>query len=277
VALLKKMLTSGGVARAEGESRVMTFLFCDINGFTTFSENMLPTKLVQYLSEYFDVMTKVILQHGGVVDKYIGDGIMAFWGAPQDDSEHALHACQCALDMLKVLPSINAKWKETGGADCSIRIGINTGEAVVGNIGSSEHLNYTVIGDSVNVASRLEELNKFYDSVIIISHTTYALAHEYFNLRFLDRIAVRGKKQDFNIYEIIAPSFKLNENLEQYCSDFKQAFAFYVNGAWEQAIAVFEQLVKHYPEDKLAMIYLERCRNFKDQPPSEWQGIWRMQ
>lgn len=277
IALVKKMMASGDIAHVGGENKVITFLFSDICRFTTMSEKMPPAELMSYLSEYFDVMTKIILQYEGVLDKYIGDGIMALWGTPQDDAQHALHACQCAVAMSEALTKLNEKWKAQGKPQLTLRIGINTGEAVVGNVGSEDRLNYTAIGDSVNIASRLQELNKLYGTVIIVSRATYQLVKEHFALRLLDHIAVRGKTNDLYVYEILLSDAPLKHQLPAYETEFLQAFTAYTAGNWQEAIVAFERLKLDYPLDQIADIYLERCRNFVQHPPRDWQGIWRMQ
>lgn len=276
VTLIKKMLASGGVAHVGGESKTVTFLFSDIHNFTALSESMSPSELMKYLSEYFDAMTRTVLENQGVLDKYIGDGIMAFWGAPVEDSEHAVHACKCALAMLETLADLNAAWHAIGKPELTIRIGINTGEAVVGNVGSEDRLNYTAMGDSVNIASRLEELNKLYGTTIIINQTTYQLVKEYFASRFLDSITVRGKAINIKAYEIIATNSWLLAQLSAYQTDFERAFALYAAGNWNEARVAFTELATNYPNDQLAKVYLKRCDLLQQNPPQKWQGIWRM-
>lgn len=277
VALVKKILASGGIAHVGGENKDVTFLFSDIWNFTALSESMPPTELMEYLSEYFDAMTSAVLKNQGVLDKYIGDGIMAFWGAPIDDLAHAKHACQCAVTMLKILIDLNSKWRARGKPELSIRVGINTGEAVVGNVGSEDRLNYTAMGDSVNIASRLEELNKLYGTTIIINQTTYQIVKEYFASRFLDSITVRGKAINIKVYEIIAADSWLMPQLNVYQADFARAFEFYAAGNWNEACAAFTQLAADYPDDQLAKVYLKRCDLLQQNPPQQWQGIWRME
>lgn len=275
--LVKKLVTSGDIAHVGGENKEITFLFSDINGFTSLSENMTPQNLMSYLSDYFQGMSKVILEHKGTVDKYIGDGIMAFWGAPVDDLEHAFHACTSALLMQDALASLNTNWKAKQKPEISIRIGINTGSTIVGNVGSDDKLSYTALGDSVNLCSRLQDLNKIYGTKIVVSGSTFNLVKNHFKFRFLDQVAVRGKSKAIFAYELLINNHPTLKNLEHYNTEFKTAFTFYQQSKWDEAIKIFEDLAKTNPGDKLLKIYIERCLNFKNTPPSNWDGIWRIQ
>lgn len=275
-ALVKKLMSSKDIAHVGGENKEITFLFSDINGFTSLSENMSPQDLMSYLSDYFQSMTKVILDKKGTVDKYIGDGIMAFWGAPLDDQQHALHACESAIVMQRNLDKLNLKWKAENKPEITIRIGINTGATIVGNVGSEDRLSYTAVGDSVNLCSRLQDLNKIYGTKIIVSNATYDLVKDNFHFRLIDRVAVRGKHQDIIAYELLTDENPLLQNISEYNTKFANAFKFYQQGNWDLAIKEFENFAKLYPHDKLISIYLERCLNFKNNPPLNWTGIWRL-
>lgn len=275
--LVKKLTTTGDIAHVGGENKEVTFLFLDIQGFTTISENMEPQALTKYLSEYFDIMTKTILAHQGTLDKYIGDAIMAFWGAPADDIDHPLHACQCAIAILHELEILNLHWQQAQKPTMKIRIGIHTGNAVIGNVGSNDRLSYTAIGDSVNLASRLESLNKIYGTTIIVSATTYLLTKNNYTFRLLDNVSVRGKNIGGYIYELIENTHKLNKyNITEYNNNFIQAFIAYQKGNWDIAISLFTYLANLYPDDELIKMYLDRCLQFKSNPPTNWQGIWRL-
>ncbi|MCK4608814.1 MAG: hypothetical protein KAT71_04995, partial [Gammaproteobacteria bacterium] len=173
--LVKKLIDKGLVAHVGGKNTQITTMFSDIHDFTALSEPMQPGMLTEFLSEYFVAMTDVVHKYQGTLDKYIGDGIMAFWGAPEEDAAHAEHACECALKSLVELEKLNASWQKEGKPKLTIRIGINSGEAIVGNVGSYDRLSYTAMGDSVNLASRLETLNKSYNTAIIVSENTYEL------------------------------------------------------------------------------------------------------
>lgn len=275
--LVKKLLLSGKIARVGGEMKDITVLFCDIKSFTELSETIPAAKVVHYLSEYFEDMTKEILRNQGTVDKYIGDSIMAFWGAPIPDKDHALHACRCALEMMNALNVLNAKLYKEGFEGFAVRMGINSGSAIVGNVGSTERLNYTAIGDSVNLASRLESTNKLYGTTIIISDHTYALVKDNFSTRLLDQIAVRGRHEGTYIYELIADDQAMSkEELQAYNSTFAVAFAEYQAGRWDTAIILFNKLTETYPQDQLLWLLIDRCLFLKNKNPSDWDGIWRL-
>jgi len=200
--LVKQLFAQGSIAHVGGESKQLTCLFADVQGFTTMCEKLTPLQLMTYLSEYFDAMTKIIIKNNGTVDKYIGDGIMAFWGAPMEDNEHALHACKTALEMQHALKQLNQKWITKGHPEFIIRIGINSGNMVVGNVGSEDRLNYTILGDNVNLANRAEDINKRYGTNIIVTENTYQFVKNKFSFRFLDFVVLRGKTAGINIYEL---------------------------------------------------------------------------
>ena len=185
-----------------GQKRDMSVLFSDIRGFTTLSEKLAPEKLVAFLNEYFTAMTDIVLSRGGVLDKFMGDGLMAFWGAPQDMPDHAQQACWAALEMSQKLAELKQEWAAKGLPDINIGVGINSGQMVVGNMGSSQRFDYTALGDNVNLGSRLEGLNKQYQTQIIISQFTFERAKDQFNCRFLDKVKVKGKEIPVEIYEL---------------------------------------------------------------------------
>jgi len=188
-----------------GKKRNITIFFSDIRGFTSISEKLAPEELVHLLNEYLTEMTSIILKNQGLVDKYMGDAIMAFWGAPLDQPNHAELACQSSLEMIDKLKELQKKWKKEGIPSFDIGIGLNSGEAVVGNMGSSKRFDYTAMGDNVNLASRLEGLNKTYGTNIIISENTYKVVKDKFKTRKLDLVTVKGKKKSITIYELLSP------------------------------------------------------------------------
>jgi adenylate cyclase len=191
------------VLKLGGEKRILTVLFSDIRGFTSLSEGMPPENLVPLLNSYMDTMTEIVLAHGGLLDKYIGDAIMAIYGAPLPQNDHTLKACLTALDMMKELKKLQEKWKKDGLPHLDIGIGINTGPMVVGNMGSRKRFTYTVMGDSVNLASRLEGLNKKYGTNIIISEFTYIEIRDCLDCREIGTVKVRGKKEPVKIHELL--------------------------------------------------------------------------
>ena len=192
-----------------------------------------------------------------------------------DDSEHALHTCQAVLQMQVALKQLNEEFRIENKPVAQTRVGISTGEVVVGNVGSDERLNYTLLGDPVNLASRLEGLNKIYGTWMIVSEFTYNKVKDRFKFRLLDKVAVKGKQQGVYIYELLgdaAPDLKL----QQYNQDFFGAFSQYESGDWQMAINLFNNLDKKYPEDTLIKIFIERCLTFSANPPANWDGVWVM-
>lgn len=272
--LVKKLVASGNLAQVGGENKNVTFLFSDITGFTSLAEKLAPEQLMQYLSEYLQAMTQVVQKYNGTVDKYIGDAVMAFWGAPLDDDEHALHACNAALNMVSALEILNKNWLGRGLPQVKMRIGLNTGQAIIGNIGSKDRLSYTAVGDSVNLANRLEEINKIYHTGIVISQYTYQIVKDRFLTRLLDYTMVRGKAEKIYIYELLPAENSFGAKLAEYSADFTVAFADYQHGNWEQALQGFQRLIDAYPQDGLGRIYLERCQYYQMNPPDGWDGVW---
>ena len=275
IALVQRLIKSGQVAHVGGENKEITVLFSDIRGFTSLSENMPPAQLMTYLSKYFEAMTTAILEHNGTVDKYIGDAIMAFWGAPLPDNKHTLHACKCALSLMGVLKKFNVECRAEGQPEISIRIGINKGEMIIGNVGSNDRLSYTAIGDNVNLASRLEGLNKNYNTAIMVSESVYGEVKDDLQFRLLDRVAVRGKKQGGYVFELLSPiDNPFKEKLTHYNDLFRKAFSVYEQGEWDEAIRLFKEIQKDYPEDKLLNMYIERCSLLQQEKPKNWHGVW---
>jgi len=186
-----------------GQEREITLLFSDIRGFTSISEKLSPEQLVKLMNKYLTAMTDLIMESGGVVDKYIGDAIMAFWGAPLEEPDHPAKACQVALDMIKKLEQERQEWQKEFGVEIKIGVGINTGPVIIGNIGSSKRFDYTAMGDTVNLASRLEGLNKEYGTEIIISQFTHEKVKDKFKFRYIDKVAVKGKEEKVGIYQLL--------------------------------------------------------------------------
>lgn len=276
--VIKNIVKSGDIPQVGGENRDVTIVFADIIGSTSLAEIMKPNDLMVYLSEYFDAMTKVISSKGGTLDKYIGDEIMCFWGAPFEDKRHALHACQCTMMLFDALREKNKNWKLRGLPQLSIRAAVNTGVAIVGNLGSSDRLSYTVIGDSVNLTSRLEALNKIYGTEILMGEWTYNAVKGQFLHRLVDCVAVRGKQEGVKIYEIIRRESSIidPDTLDDYNAGFEDAFKFYQVGDWEKALALFEDLGKKYTQDTVAPIYVDRCKTLiKSYNRDEWDGVWK--
>lgn len=278
VALIKKLIASNNVATVGGENKELTLMFTDIENFTKLSENIEPQHLMQYLSRYFQIITKIIIDTNGTVDKYMGDSVMAFWGAPIEDKDHALHACQAAIKIQESLKQFNEENKRHGNPLLVTRIGINTGSVVVGNVGSDDRLNYTSLGDHVNLASRLEGLNKVYKTAIIVSEHTHDRVKNDFKLIFLDKAMVKGKQNMVRIYELLDyKESNPNISVEKYNQAFTTAFYNYEKRNWQIAIELFNDLNKKYPNNYVIQVFIKRCLFFMNNPPpQDWNGVWTM-
>ena len=253
-----------------GEEKELSVMFADIRGFTTISEGLSPSKLVELLNQYLSEMTDTIFKNWGTLDKYIGDAIMAFWGAPYPQPDQAERACQTALQMLDTLRRLQAGWESEGRPRIDIGVGINSGPVLVGNMGSRLRFNYTVMGDNVNLASRLEGLNKAFATRLIISEFTYEQVRNKFVARELDFIRVKGKKKPVRIYELLG-SIEEFDRYRSLIDRFGTGLEKYRSGQWERAIEVFRELRRDYPDDGPSAVFLERCRDYLTEPP---QGIW---
>lgn len=269
-------LISGAALATEGQRRVMTVLFCDVKGFVGVSEEMTPQGLVKVMNRYFSTMSAPIHAHGGIIDKYIGDAIMAFWGSPYPQTDHALCACSCALQMSRGLAKLNVKWKQENRPPIAIGIGLNTGPVNVGNMGSEKRLAWTVMGDNVNLASRLEGITKEYQIQIVISESTYLEVAGKFVCRELDKIKVKGKNQPVNIYELLGVVAEKSK-FESLLAGFDRAMTAYRSQNWRDAAAQFGQLLATYPDDGPTRVFLQRALEYLENAPEpDWDGVYVM-
>jgi adenylate cyclase len=256
-----------------GDKRELTVLFSDIRGFTTMSEGLEPETLVEILNEFLGEMTDVIFTHDGTLDKYIGDAIMAVWGAPVPQTDHAARACRAALGMVARLRELNTRWQAAGRPRLDIGIGLNTGPMVVGNMGSARRLSYTVIGDNVNLGSRLEGLNKIYGTHIIASEATVQAAAGVALVRELDLVRVKGKRLPVRIYELVAEAgapARWSALLERS----NAGIAAYRALRWDEAEEHFAAILREHPDDGPARLYLERCAECRANPPGpDWDAV----
>ena len=259
----------------EGESREMTVLFADIRNFTRISENLSATELKRLLNYFFTPMTEIIFNHTGTIDKYVGDMIMAFWGAPVKDEHHPQNAVLTALEMLKEVRAMEAQIQQKNWPPIQIGIGLNTGFMNVGDMGSEYRKAYTVIGDAVNLGSRLEGLTKQYGVSLIISETTYQLGAEGVICRPLGRVKVKGKKTAIAIYEPVCLEIQATPELLAEVKTLKKAFQYYHRKDWTYARGIFLQLNQQFPERILYSIYLKRIDEFESQDlPTSWDGAY---
>ncbi len=262
--------------RSGGEMKDLTVMFSDIRGFTSIAEGLTPDELVALLNEYLGEMTEILFRRWGTLDKYIGDAIMAFWGSPFPQDDHAERACACALEMSARLEELNAKWKAEGRKPLVIGIGLNTGPVNVGNMGSNRRLSWTVMGDHVNLASRLEGLTKEYGVRIVLSEFTWREVQNRFVARELDRIRVKGKQQPVGIFELVDSAENGNSRSEL-LAPFADAMNSYRSQRWQEAAQKFEALLTRFPDDGPARVFLRRSLEFsREAPPADWDGVYVM-
>lgn len=278
-AALVDQLLDGGDDIFSGKSTVSTILFSDIRGFTTLTEELGPPGTVAFLNEYFTIMVDCIQRHGGMLDKFIGDAIMAAFGIPVAHGNDEDCAVRAAIDMIKALFAWNTERLAYGKMPVNMGIGLNTDEVVSGNIGSPKRMDYTLIGDGVNVAARLESACKEYSARILISDNTYRRLRGTYRIRDVDLVVVKGKTEPVGVYEVL--DYHTEDtfpNLMEAVGYFKDGIQKYRNGQWDSAVAAFEQSLHLNPHDALAHTYIERCRYLKGHAPTEeWQGVWIMQ
>lgn len=272
---VEKMSESSKSYGFEGESREMSVLFADIRNFTGISENMDPTVLKKFLNAYFTPMTKAIFEHGGTIDKYVGDMIMAFWGAPMENPRHALSAVIAGFEMLRISQELTETFKPLGVTDLHIGIGINSGKMNVGDMGSEYRRSYTVLGDSVNLSSRLESATKFYGTYFIISENTLKQCEGKVVCRHLDKVKVKGKKDAIDIYEPICMREHITPDIQAELKQLTQAQHAYFNAEWDEALNAFEQLHQTYPHCKLYSLYVDRIKTLRDSGvKAPWDGCF---
>ena len=274
--VIEEMLKDPDRLKLGGEERVLTVLFSDLERFTSYSERYGPTEMIKILSEYFNRMSEEIFKQRGTLKEYVGDEVMAFFGAPIHHPDHAKRACEAALNMRDARLALSAEWAKTGRPMLHARTGVNSGPMLIGNLGSRYRFAYGVLGDQVNLGSRLEGLNKQYKTSIIIGENTYALVKDDFIGRDMDLVRVVGKAQCVRVYELIARAGeKLSAEhlgaLEAYAAGYDE----YCRQHWPQAIAHFERALTLVPDDGPSKTMLERCRVYQeDPPPEDWECVF---
>jgi adenylate cyclase len=271
--LVARLEREPDAAKIGGDSKEVSIIFTDIKGFTSFTESRTPREVVERLNEYLATMVQVINNYEGTVDKFIGDGIMSYWGAPLTQADHAQRAIGATLAMKQALNELRSKWQRTGEEPLSFRAGVNSGEVIAGNIGSQgKKMEYTVIGDTVNLAARLESSAKYYGVDFLVADNTYQLTRDQFSYRELDLIRVVGKQIPVTIYELLDP---LSELTEEEVEQFHEALKLYRAQQWPQARKLFQSISEMLPDDRPCQIYIARCNQFIDQPPpADWDGIY---
>jgi adenylate cyclase len=276
--LFRSFLSSGQEAVFGGARRTVSIFFSDVVDFTAIAEDQKPEQLVELLREYLNTVCNEIEATGGTVDKYIGDAVMAFWDAPATELNHATAACTTALRCQAALATLNERWLAAGKPPFRTRIGLHRGEVVVGNIGSDARLNYTIIGDAVNLSNRLQDLNKVYGTGIVLSETIYQQASADIVARPLDYVAVKGRRLPVLIYELLGLKTDEGESDRTITRLCAQGLACYRNRDWSEASALFEEVLRHRPGDVPALLLVGRCRLYQETPPGpDWDGVNRME
>jgi class 3 adenylate cyclase len=275
--IVDDLLKAPDQVKLGGEKRELTVFFSDLADFASVSETLTPEALVGAINGYLGVMTDAIFQHGGTVDKYIGDGIMAFWGAPNPQPDHALRACRAAIDNLAALRRVSADWEKRGLPRLEMRIGINTGDMVVGNMGSAAQMNYTVMGDAVNLGSRLEGANKVYGTRILVSETTRDAAGAAIEVREIDLIAVKGKRRAVRVYELVGLAGEVPAERVSGCRAFEAGLAAYRERRWDAAEAEFRRAIERLGDDEPSRVFLRRIAELRAGPvPEAWDGTYAL-
>lgn len=270
--LVQQITEKPEMLKLGGERRKLTVLFLDLENFTFFSEKLTPQEVVKILNVYFDALATVIMAQGGMVDKFEGDAIMALFGAPIPSEDHAEKACLTALLLQAKIQELNAQM----GYSLNIRIGLATGEAIVGNMGSTQRFDYTAIGDTVNTASRLENANRFYNTRILTNPGTFEAAQEKLSFRHVDTVCLKGKAQAMHIYEALGTTEAMTEQGKTFLKDWGEALSTYQKGDWDAAKQALEALLSKLPNDGPTQTLLNRIKTLQ-QAPKDWDGVWRFE
>jgi adenylate cyclase len=274
--VISRVLKDPGMLQLGGEKKTLTVMFTDIRNFTTLSESLEPQELVAFLNEFHSAMTGIILEQGGTLDKYIGDAIMAFFGAPIEQPHHAVIGCHTALTMMEHLYACRTNWCFPGFSRIEIGVGLSSGEMVVGNMGSEKRLSYTVMGDQVNLASRLEGLTKTYGVKILISQFTHVQIRSEIICREIDQVRVKGKTMPVGIFEPFQADYFTNGTFA-FIAPFEQGLRAYRARRFDEAIGLFETVLTLKPGDNPSLLFIERCQMLKTSPPpTDWDGVWTM-
>lgn len=281
--LVRELVASGRPIELGGQDRTLTVMFTDVADFTALSERMAAGDLLVHVSRHLAAISECVAEEEGTVDKYVGDAVMAFWGAPTWRDDHALRGCVAALKAQRVQAAMNAEWAAQGLPTMFVRIGLHTAPVIVGNIGSAWRMSYTAMGDGVNVASRLEGVNKVYGTRICISQAVVdAAGPSSILVRPLDLVAVKGRKAGAVVYELVAlaegaADLAPTAGELEICRLTAEAFGAYQERRWDDAIAAYGRLAEAAPDDKVPDIFIERCRHYRDDPPpASWTGVFEM-
>lgn len=273
VEVVRELIRRGDVAQLGGRAARLTILFTDIAGFTTISERMTPTELTAHMGRYFDAVLGVLRSRRATVDKMIGDAVMAFWGAPIDDPDHARHALEAVLAVRERLAELEAEWVAEGLPALPTRFGLHTGDVVVGNVGSHARLSYTVLGDTVNLAARLEGANKAFGTYVLVSGDFKDAVGDGFVWRLIDHVAVKGRAMPIEVYEPLGREGEVDEARLAAARTYEDAFARYCRREWDAAIEALEPL----GDETSAARLRERCARLAAAPPDDdWDAVTRL-
>jgi adenylate cyclase len=283
--VVEGLIDRPNLTAAEGQRRVMTVLFCDLKGFTSLSEGMTPQGLVKVMNRYLSIMSEPIRTNRGIIDKYIGDGIMAYWGPPfVDEADHARFACLAVVEMIERIPTLRQEIPELLGVlgtpmeTCDLRIGIATGEALVGSIGSDVMMSYTLMGDVVNLASRLEGANRLYGTRNLVSERTIAAAGTAVEVREIDRVVVAGHTHAEVIFEILGRKAELTPQQLSLRESYLEGLAAYRERRWDDAVRALAASLETMPGDGPSMALISRVETLKTNPPSQdWDASWHLE
>jgi adenylate cyclase len=270
------LLADPSKLRLGGEKKNCSVFFSDIAGFTTISEQLDPESLVKLLNKYLTDMTNIIFDNDGMIDKYIGDAIMAIYGAPVATGNHAYQACKSAIDQQRRLSELREELIKEGYPSLLARMGINSGEMVVGNMGSQDYFNYTVMGDAVNLAARLEPANKDYDTLIMIGQNTYEMAKDFIFARQLDLMVVKGKTEPVAVFELYGvKDYQISLKEEDLLESYVKGYQLYLKREWDSAIDKFQYCLNLFPEDGPSKVFIDRCKYYKEnEPEASWSGVY---
>lgn len=275
--VVRELLRRGEVAQIGGTSESLTILFTDIGGFTTIAEALGPEALTDHMADYFHEALTVLERHDATVDKLIGDAIVAFWGAPRPDADHADHALAAVLEIQRRLATCNARWRQQGLPELHTRFGLATGRVIVGNVGARSRLSYTVLGDTVNLAARLEGINKFYGTDVLVSEDVKRAVTTPLDWRLVDLLAVKGKRQGKRIYTPLGPAGQTDPRQLDFVRRYELAWAVYQNRQFGEALAMIETLQQEWPEDASLSRLRQICADYQQHPPpDDWDGVARM-
>jgi len=276
--VVETMLKDPSRLQLGGEQKVLTVLFSDLQGFTANSERLGPQKMIELLSEYYARMTERIFAHEGMLKEYVGDELMAIFGAPVEHADHAVRACAAALEMRAHREALNVEWEKIGRPAMRARTGVNSGLMLVGNLGSEYRFAYGVLGDNVNLGSRLEGLNKEYGTDILVGENTIQLVGDAFHLREIDLVRVVGKKEPTRVYELLgASAVPLTREWRSCVERYTEALAAYREQRWSAAISGFDGVLEAVPTDGAAKTMLARCQQYQSAPPADgWDGVYEL-